>query len=206
MEFAQKLGLGQSTLSGVEKGRQAPTARMLADVAEITGCDLNWLLLGQGAAKPAFPTVAGNQKQTPMTNEIWRNPGEAGRPGDIYADYVPLLGYYGEGGIIEDPNRDQADGLERYIGVGKMPEGSAALKLLGDASGFPGGTVLVFGPEEKSVPRTGSGLLHVEGQPAYLLAAWQRAGRGYKLFRHAYAAGTVPAASVTSARLFLAHF
>jgi phage repressor protein C with HTH and peptisase S24 domain len=51
-KFADALGLPMSTYSSYEAGRTPPSS-FLVKVADITGCDINWLITGSAAKTPA---------------------------------------------------------------------------------------------------------------------------------------------------------
>jgi len=208
-DFAALLGIKRTSLSEVETGHAAPSLKLLSRVAEVAGCSMDWLMGAGGTAGADPPRDTGSPPSRGpgvARQGIWLDGEEVRRPGGLYADHIPVLGYYAEGGILEDPAADRDDDLEYFIQAGNWPSGCVAMILLTESAGFGSGAVLVLGPEERALPRRGFGLLRCSPGQGCILAAWNREGKTVKMFRQGYAAGTLPVGSVASARLFLAHF
>ena len=48
-EFSEAIGVSVVTLSNYETGKRSPRAEELIKIREVTGADLNWLIVGKGS-------------------------------------------------------------------------------------------------------------------------------------------------------------
>ena len=57
VEFAQRIGIAQSHLSGLERGEKEPCAAVLLAISQEFGRSVDWLLTGQNfVAQPKEPS------------------------------------------------------------------------------------------------------------------------------------------------------
>ncbi len=92
----------------------------------------------------------------------------------LYAELVPVTGYYTPGVIIPPADYMNED-EELFVSIGPVPDGSAAIKLLKDTAGFAAGAFLVFGPPGR--PHVGLALISVDGDIGDLVCICQKAAR-----------------------------
>lgn len=58
VEVTQKLGVNIETLGGYERGKNAPPYSFLADIKDLYGVSLDWLITGKGEMRPSQAPVA----------------------------------------------------------------------------------------------------------------------------------------------------
>ncbi|MCD6405390.1 MAG: helix-turn-helix transcriptional regulator [Planctomycetes bacterium] len=211
--FAKTLGITQSTLSSIENEKSTPTLVFVLRAATQTGCNLTWLLTGEGgpyvgSLPQGTPTVAHidiPKVVRRIVNLTWQEPAEVKENPQHYPDLIPFLGYFADTGIIEHPAREvEDDGLDLYASFGPMPKGSVSIQLLRPVGGYGTRAYLILGPQMKTPPKVGFGFLEVEGKPPLLLTAWERERKMYTLYSDVYTIKRVHAERVRSARLLVA--
>jgi len=68
--FAKKLGIPYQNLGEYERGVTQPGAKNLLNIAAVTGCNLNWLLAGQGDPYIADVSVAGEDRTEELREKL----------------------------------------------------------------------------------------------------------------------------------------
>ena len=200
--LAPVLGIAPNTLSQIESGKLPPSAAVLVKLAEETGCDLNWLLRGQATPKKETPPTESQEESRPAVLRFIAKREHLEEDETLWEQDIPFLGSYSpESGVIP-PEEDIDEGEEVFVAAGPAPEGSGAIRLVAAVEGFSVGSYIVLSARIKPVA-AGFGLLEIRGTPPEILTSWSRRRKRFEIFGGSIGAGTLPAASVTGARLFL---
>lgn len=123
---------------------------------------------------------------------------------DLYVEYVPLEGSFSQTGGFLGLEDDVEEGEREYVVYGPVPTGSIAVRIDDDLEGLPGGFrgFAIFGPEAR-VQGSGLGLFELRGDPAVVVASYEKADGGVLLvYRHRK--NRVPFSTVKSFRPFVA--
>lgn len=62
-DFAREIGVSPSVISEIERGGREPSRKVFSTIHEKYGCDLNWLLLGDGNLDMNAPNISAKEKE-----------------------------------------------------------------------------------------------------------------------------------------------
>jgi transcriptional regulator with XRE-family HTH domain len=62
-DFAREIGVSPSVISEIERGGREPSRKVFSTIHDKFGCDLNWLLLGDGALDTPAPNMSAKERE-----------------------------------------------------------------------------------------------------------------------------------------------